>query len=288
MDNKDRPICGAPTKAGTPCRRAPVLGGDRCNLHGGKPASYRPICGAKTRKGTPCKNPPLENGRCRFHGGKSLGGVAHPNFKHGRYSKYLNDDDVLESYAAGLADPDLLSLRDNLALTDVRIGQILGGMPGPDVWDAMQTAKNELKTARASRDWDAMASAMTELEQLIEEGATAGVSWAEFVALSEHRRRLAESERKRAIEMRYLVAVDAVLLKVSALVEYLRQRVHDRALLNDILGETRRVFSGRGDAAGGSGSGAGRVRPAGTGAGSGSGAALPATVDAAKSHHTEP
>jgi len=24
-----------------------------------------------------------------MHGGKSLSGIAHPNYKHGRYSKYL-------------------------------------------------------------------------------------------------------------------------------------------------------------------------------------------------------
>lgn len=30
-------------------------------------------CGAKTRQGTPCKKAPLKNGRCRLHGGKSTG-----------------------------------------------------------------------------------------------------------------------------------------------------------------------------------------------------------------------
>jgi hypothetical protein len=29
------------------------------------------VCGAKTRAGTPCKCPPMKNGRCRLHGGKS-------------------------------------------------------------------------------------------------------------------------------------------------------------------------------------------------------------------------
>jgi hypothetical protein len=28
------------------------------------------------------------NGRCNLHGGKSLAWFAHPNFKHGLYSKY--------------------------------------------------------------------------------------------------------------------------------------------------------------------------------------------------------
>ena len=46
------------------------------------------ICGAKTRRGTPCLRAPMLNGRCSNHGGKSLKWVAHPNYKHGRYSKY--------------------------------------------------------------------------------------------------------------------------------------------------------------------------------------------------------
>ena len=45
-------------------------------------------CGAKTRRGTTCQRTPMENGRCSNHGGKSLQFVAHPNYKHGRYSKY--------------------------------------------------------------------------------------------------------------------------------------------------------------------------------------------------------
>lgn len=48
-----------------------------------------PTCGAKTRAGTPCKrlpSPPCN--RCSLHGGKSLGGGGHPNYKHGLYSKY--------------------------------------------------------------------------------------------------------------------------------------------------------------------------------------------------------
>jgi hypothetical protein len=48
------------------------------------------LCGAKTRAGTPCKRlARWPQGRCRLHGGRSRWGIAHPNFKHGRRSKYL-------------------------------------------------------------------------------------------------------------------------------------------------------------------------------------------------------
>jgi len=46
-------------------------------------------CGAMTRKGTPCKKAPLIGGcggRCLNHGGASLKGELHPRYKHGKYT----------------------------------------------------------------------------------------------------------------------------------------------------------------------------------------------------------
>ncbi|MBQ3565260.1 MAG: hypothetical protein IJA14_03870 [Alphaproteobacteria bacterium] len=57
------------------------------------PNSLPNVCGAKTKFGR-CQNPPMENGRCRLHGG--LTPKRHPNhqakfnaLKTGRYSKQL-------------------------------------------------------------------------------------------------------------------------------------------------------------------------------------------------------
>lgn len=59
----------------------------------------RKICGAKTRAGTPCKNSPMINGRCRMHGGKSTGPKDKEKLKenknaekHGLFSKYLPEE----------------------------------------------------------------------------------------------------------------------------------------------------------------------------------------------------
>jgi hypothetical protein len=47
-------------------------------------------CGARTRSGEPCKNATIgQTGRCRMHGGKLLGGIASPRYKHGKYSKNI-------------------------------------------------------------------------------------------------------------------------------------------------------------------------------------------------------
>ena len=45
-------------------------------------------CGARTRAGNPCQKPPLQGkARCRLHGGMSLSGKDHPNYKHGHCTK---------------------------------------------------------------------------------------------------------------------------------------------------------------------------------------------------------
>src|SRR5690625_2845564 len=54
----------------------------------------RKLCGAKTRAGTPCRNGAMANGRCRMHGGKSTGPTKKNknSMKHGLFAKYLPDE----------------------------------------------------------------------------------------------------------------------------------------------------------------------------------------------------
>lgn len=59
-----------------------------------------------------------------MHGGKTPRGMESPNFKTGRYSKdapaRLN-----ARYLAGLEDPELTSLRDEIAMVDARTSDLL-------------------------------------------------------------------------------------------------------------------------------------------------------------------
>ena len=56
-------------------------------MEGGDYPIPRRFCGAKTRAGGRCKQPAIKNGRCRLHGGKSLSGIQHGRYKHGRYTR---------------------------------------------------------------------------------------------------------------------------------------------------------------------------------------------------------
>ena len=81
-------------------------------------------CDAKTRAGTPCRRAPMPNGRCSKHGGKSLAGIASPRFTTGRWSAVLPTR-LAARYQAAQADPALLAARDEVALVDARIAEVL-------------------------------------------------------------------------------------------------------------------------------------------------------------------
>ena len=71
-------------------------------------------CGAKTRStGEPCKRPPMKGrNRCNLHGGKSLRGADHPGYKTGLYSKYAGEslqkvlDELKEKTGDDLINPE--------------------------------------------------------------------------------------------------------------------------------------------------------------------------------------
>src|SRR5579871_5515650 len=89
-------------------------------------------CGAKTRSGGSCRQWAMPNGRCRMHGGKTPRGPALPQYKHGRYSKVLPAD-LAARYAEARTDQELVAFRDDIALVDARLADVLArlGQGGP-------------------------------------------------------------------------------------------------------------------------------------------------------------
>jgi hypothetical protein len=57
------------------------------------------VCGAKSRAGTPCRQPSMLNGRCRSHGGLTPKGTESPHFVHGIWSAYWRDPALRQAWA---------------------------------------------------------------------------------------------------------------------------------------------------------------------------------------------
>lgn len=205
----------------------------------------RVICGAKTRSGEPCKNPPLANGRCRFHGGKSLTGVAATNFKTGRYSKYLPAR-LLEHYADAFNDPELLNLRQEIALAEARITDLLARVDSGEsgeLWKATREAWGRLREAHYAGSTDDEMEAIGELDYLLARGQADYAAWHEVMVMIEQRRKLVESERRRLVDMQQMITAEQAMALVSAIIDTVRRNVSDRDTLAAIQADLTQLIT---------------------------------------------
>lgn len=89
--------------------------------------------GRRSRADKYCRHAPgwgtdhAGEGRCKLHGGASLKGPDHPNWRHGARSKYVKrlPELLAPSFVEAAENDDPLSLRDEIALTDALIMRYL-------------------------------------------------------------------------------------------------------------------------------------------------------------------
>lgn len=147
------------------------------------------ICGAKTRKGTPCQKAPMKNGRCALHGGKSLKGAAHPNFQGKGFSDYLPER-LVKIYDSVEADSEHNILSRNIRLREMFIREklaIIDDVPdSAETWRQLRDALDELNKAYRSSDDGKVYGAIAKMERLVDERELY------YQAVSEIRRDLAE------------------------------------------------------------------------------------------------
>lgn len=191
-------------------------------------------CGAKTRSGELCKNWGMEpSGRCRMHGGKSLRGIASPQFKHGRYSKAMPER-LLSRYKEAQSDKRLLELSEEISLIDARLADVLQRVDSGDsgqLWTALKAAHSSFVDARTKGDVPTMTARLNELGELIDSGLDDYAAWGEVGKLLEQRRRFVESERKRMVEMQQMITADRAMVLLAAVVDVIRRHVDDRGAL---------------------------------------------------------
>jgi hypothetical protein len=186
-----------------PMHRRKVRGTER-------PLSGR--CGARLRNGRHCASFPVGgSGRCRMHGGASLAGPAHPNWKDGRRSQ-----SVRGAFAAALAG-DLgrhyraalkrhVSLRDEVALLEAREVQLLECMEtgSPASWHRvgaltveMRAAVAGITTGGSTAVLAGLASGLDELSMLAQRGADTERTWRALLKTIDVKRRLVIGETRR-------------------------------------------------------------------------------------------
>lgn len=145
-----------------------------------------------------------------MHGGKSLRGVDSPRFKTGRYSKCLPDRLVVR-YEEALNDAELTRLDDEIALVDARLQDLLD---------------------RLRVDGEAIAG-----------GRDESTAWGLILGLMEQRRKLVSTERKHLADDERFIAVESLMVLLSALLDVIRRRVPDPETQKAIADELRHLLA---------------------------------------------
>lgn len=199
----------------------------------------KPICGAQLRNkpGKFCQDTvTLENGRCRRHGGKSLKGVASPLFKHGRYSKSLPEN-LVGNYRQAQKDPKLLELRDEIALMDVRINELLSQLTPNEHSPSRRITRLIDKVRGAAAGNSEAAEALAQLEDIIGQSSHEDRVWKGIGYLVDRRKALVETESKRLLNSSQAITIDQVMLLIGVISDILKRHIPDKGVLTNISRE---------------------------------------------------
>lgn len=172
-------------------------------------------------------------------------GPAHPNWKHGRHSKFLPKG-LAARYEVAARDPDLTSLRDEVVLVDVRIGQLLeslGQTGSGRLWKEARQKFDAFKGAsgKGKNAVGAARLALQELDDVLAQGLTAAATWDELRETLDLRRRLSDSETKRLKDLHQMISIERAWALLRALLIVVKDHVTDRDALAAITDQFGRL-----------------------------------------------
>ena len=185
------------------------------------------ICGAKTQKQLPCCRSPMQNGRCYKHGGATPHGMASANYRGKGFSKYIPKN-LVGRYEEFLGDTNLVSLRDEIAITKVRstdLLQQLNERGDSKDWEELGVRWVQLRAAMTRGDRPAVNEAMWDIERMMTTGAENFILWDKIGKTFELTRRLEATEAKMLNGMRLTITVENGLAFALAIVDVVRRHL---------------------------------------------------------------
>jgi hypothetical protein len=202
-------------------------------------------CTGRRHGGQPCGNVAVR-GRtvCRMHGGKTVSGVAHPNFKTGRYAKSLPQRlaSRAEEYAR---DPRVLSLAPDVAVNQAHLAALFERLDtgeSGETWRQLQQTFDGFSQALAKGDMDGMQAHFETMRRLVQHGGEQARTWREIQKAWEINCKLVATEVKTLATMQQMVTVQQMMLMLSRITDTVTRAVQThadpkagRAILMEVL-----------------------------------------------------
>jgi len=158
-----------------------------------------------------------------------LAGLAHPNFKHGRFSKHLPAQTAARAEEAR-TNPRLLSLSDNIAVLEARLAELFAALErgeSPSLWETLRTTWTRLHQAFAAGDGVGMQAAERDMERLLAVGGNQAAAWTEIGDVMLKQARLVQTEVKTLQSLQQMITVQQNQLMLGAVMNVLVEAVRE-------------------------------------------------------------
>lgn len=192
------------------------------------------------------KLPAAGRTRCYKHGGATPIGPASPQFKHGRRSKYLPGN-VAALYEEALQNPQLMSLRDEIALLDMAINQNLEAVTwgeSRERWETVISSALTINRAIASGDANLLAAAVNDLTRVANNQSQSDTAINDVVNFVEQRRRLVETQTKLEAVLNQNITAERAVLFAAAIADIVTRHVTDPEIRQRIAQDIRALTMG--------------------------------------------
>jgi len=177
-----------------------------------------------------CKNNALpEMTVCKFHGGMTPRGRASKLWKHGKYSRHLPSK-LAPRYEEALADPELMSLKHDIAITEARLTELMEKIDSgeaKEVWDNLRKTVVRQEKAIQSGNRETLRNTAMEIQQLVSQGVDEFKAYADIQSTQEHRRKMTETENKMLIAKQQMVSTEQVMQLMGIVLEVLQRGLTD-------------------------------------------------------------
>ncbi len=244
-----RPIRADLSKDGTPYRKCPrCLKGkgprtDRI-LHPNSTFETRAKCVAYNKDGiTHWKGLAVAGSnpaRCRMHGGKVAGiGLSAPNFKHGRYSRFLPAD-MVKLFEQANANPELLEMSEHIALLEARIQAVLAASAAGDpvpTWAEFSEVFADLETVVLAGETDRVVDQLARMHRILDAGMRWDTTWQTVGGTMEQLRKVVDTEVKRKKELNQMVPIERIMVLMSAVAMAVKRNVTNPAEIDAVQRE---------------------------------------------------
>ena len=149
-------------------------------------------------------------------------------------------DYLQAAYDTAIDDPEILSLRTSIALLDARrdeLMEMLQQNSTPEKWVLLKKQLDLFETAIRDKNTTKMQASFNTIKRLVLSASDTQDTWDKILDIFESRRKMAEAERRRLVDMQAMVDRRQVMTLMAEIVRIIQENVHDKVALKAIRQE---------------------------------------------------